>query len=314
MESQPQDDPLFSTQGVRGSVGVGTWAWGDRLLWGYGRSYSHPEVRGAFEASIEAGLRLFDTAEIYGLGRSERFLGEFARGQDRPIVIATKFFPYPWRWRRDCLLEALRGSLRRLGMERVDLYQVHFPFPPVPIETWMEGLAEAVAAGLTGSVGVSNYGVRQMRRAHAALARRGVPLASNQVAYHLLDRGPERSGLLDACNELGVTLIAHTPLARGLLTGKYTPHQRPPGLRRLRFSRAYLYAIQPLLRLLREIGDDHGGRSQAQVAVNWLICKGSLPIPGAKNADQARENAGAAGWRLAPQAVTALDQASWALG
>jgi aryl-alcohol dehydrogenase-like predicted oxidoreductase len=313
MQSQPHDDPLFSSEVVRGSVGVGTWAWGDRLLWGYGRGYSQPEVRGAFQASVEAGLRLFDTAEIYGLGRSERFLGQFAGGEDRPIIIATKFFPYPWRWRKENLLEALRGSLRRLEMDRVDLYQMHFPFPPVPIETWMEGLADAVDAGLTGSVGVSNYGVREMRRAHAALARRGVPLASNQVAYHLLDRGPERSGLLDACNELGVTLIAHTPLARGLLTGKYTPLHRPPGLRRLRFSKTYLYTIQPLLRLLREIGDAHDGRSPAQVAVNWLICKGTLPIPGAKSAQQARENAGAAGWRLAPEAVDALDAASSAL-
>ena len=93
MESQPNGDALFSTEGVRNSVGVGTWAWGDRLLWGYGRGYSHPEVRGAFEASVDAGLRLFDTAEIYGFGRSERFLGEFARGQDQSIIIATKFLP-----------------------------------------------------------------------------------------------------------------------------------------------------------------------------------------------------------------------------
>ena len=210
-----------------GPLGVGTWAWGDRILWRYGLDYSTAEVQGAFEASVEEGLRLFDTAEVYGLGRSERFLGQFPHGQDPPIVIATKFFPYPWRWRRGDLLAALRGSLQRLGMGRVDLYQVHFPFPPVSIETWMDGLADAVEAGLARAVGVSNYSTGQMRRAHSALARRGVALASNQVSYHLLDRKPERTGLLEACDELGVTLIAHTPLARGLLTGKYNAIQPP---------------------------------------------------------------------------------------
>ena len=159
---------------------MGTWAWGDRILWRYGHDYSRAEVQGAFEASVEEGLRLFDTAEVYGMGRSERFLGQFPHGQEPPIVIATKFFPYPWRWRRGNLLAALRGSLQRLGMGRVDLYQVHFPFPPVSIERWMDGLADAVEAGLTRAVGVSNYSAGQMRRAHSALARRGVALASNR--------------------------------------------------------------------------------------------------------------------------------------
>ena len=296
-----------------GPLGVGTWAWGDRILWRYGHDYSTAEVQGAFEASVEEGLRLFDTAEVYGLGRSERFLGQFPHGQDPPIVIATKFFPYPWRWRRGDLLAALRGSLQRLGMGRVDLYQVHFPFPPVSIETWMDGLADAVEAGLTRAVGVSNYSTGQMRRAHSALARRGVALASNQVSYHLLDRKPERTGLLEACDELGVTLIAHTPLGRGLLTGKYTPSNRPSGLRRLRFSVGLLQRIQPLVGLLREVGESHGGKSPAQVAINWIICKGAVPIPGAKNAHQARENAGATGWRLEESAVRALDTASQGL-
>ena len=303
--------PLFDPSGGQANLlGVGTWAWGDRLLWGYGRGYNDADLEAAFRESTEAGLHLFDTAEIYGWGRSERLLGRFTRDHGEPMVVATKFFPYPWRLRRASLVRALRGSLRRLGREKVDLYQVHFPLRPLSIEAWMVGLAEAVEAGLTGAVGVSNYNADQMRRAHAALAKRGVPLASNQVAYNLLRRGLEHTGLLEACQELGVTLIAHTPLERGLLTGKYTPDHPPPGVRGLRYRRWRLQRLKPLIGLMREIGQAHGDRTPAQVAINWLICKGTLPIPGAKSAQQARENAGALGWRLAEAEIGALEQAS----
>jgi len=291
-------------------LGVGTWAWGDRLYWGFGRGYTETDLQAAFEASLAGGINFFDTAEIYGRGRSERFLGQFLRHADRPVMIATKFFPYPWRWRRESLLRALRGSLERLGLDRVDLYQIHWPNPPVPIETWMHGLADAVAAGLARAVGVSNYNPEQTHRAHAALAERGVPLASNQVQYSLLHRRPERNGLLATCRQLGVTLIAYSPLAMGLLTGKYTPENPPPGVRGRRFNRKLLSRIQPLLALLREIGEAHGGKSPAQVALNWVICKGAVPIPGAKNARQAQENIGALGWQLTDEEMAALDAAS----
>jgi len=147
-------------------------------------------------------------------------------------------------------------------------------------------------------------------RAHSALSKRGVPLASNQVEFHLLNRRIERDGLLKLCRELGVTLIAYSPLAKGLLTGKYTPQTRPPGLRSYIFRRARLGKIQPLIHLLREIGKAHDGKSPAQIALNWVICKGAVPIPGAKNARQARDNAGALGWRLSEAEIAALDKES----
>jgi len=151
-----------------------------------------------------------------------------------------------------------------------------------------------------------------MRTAHAALARRGVPLATNQVEYSLLQRAPESNGVLDACRELGVTLIAYSPLAMGLLTGKYRPGMAPSGLRRFaqRFSAHNLAAIQPALALARTIGAAHGGKTTGQVALNWLIQQGTLPIPGAKNARQAQENAGALGWTLDPNEVEQLDAAT----
>lgn len=301
--------PLGSTNVRVSPLGVGAWAWGDRWLWGYGRSYHRADVEAAFHASLKAGLDFFDTAEIYGFGLSERLLGEFVRDAGRPAVVATKFAPYPWRVRRGDLQRALRKSLARLGLERVDLYQVHWPYPPRHVETWAAALADAVESGLARAVGVSNYSVDRMRRAHDVLARRGIPLASNQVDYSLLQRDPEHTGLLEACRELGVTLIAYSPLAQGVLTGKYDPRHTPPGLHRRRFNARHLTRVQSLVALLKETADRHG-KTLGQVALNWALCKGALPIPGAKNARQAEENAGALGWRLTPDEVAALDAAS----
>ncbi len=313
MSSQPESISLGSSDLRVSPLGIGTWAWGDRMFWGYGRDYTDADLQAAFDASLAAGITWFDTAEIYGSGQSERLLGQFARAAGGPVVVATKFFPFPWRWRPSSILNALRRSLQRLGLEQVDLYQIHQPFPPVPIETWMAGLADAVEAGLVRAVGVSNYSPEQTRRAHAALAQRGVPLASNQVAYSLLHRLPERNGLVEVCRELNITLIAYSPLAQGLLTGKYTPENPPPGLRGWRFNRKLVAQSQPLIALLSETGAAHGGKTPAQVALNWVICKGAVPIPGAKTARQAQDNAGALGWRLTDQEVAVLDAASEAV-
>ncbi|MGO8737118.1 MAG: aldo/keto reductase [Terriglobia bacterium] len=307
--------PLGKTDIRISPLGLGTWQWGDRMMWGYGKTHTDSDIHDAFHVSLQSGVNFFDTAEVYGKGRSEQLLG--ARLQEArqspqvaPLVVATKFMPYPWRLWKGVLVSKLRASLVRLGLERVDLYQIHWPFLPVPIEVWANALADAVEAGLTRAVGVSNYNSAQMLRAHSALAKRGIPLASNQVEFHLLNRRVEREGLLKLCRELGVTLIAYSPLAKGMLTGKYTPQTRPPGLRSYLFRRARLSKIQPLIQLLRAIGKAHEGKSPSQVALNWVIGKGAVPIPGAKNAKQAQENAAALGWRLAEAEMAALDAES----
>ena len=299
--------PLGATGIEISELGVGAWQWGDRLSWGYGRSYGEPESRAAFEASLARGLDFYDTAEIYGFGASERNLGKFVRETGRMVIIASKFFPFPWRLRRRDLLSALERSLDRLGLP-IDLYQIHFPAPPVPMDTWLAGMADAHDRGLVRAVGVSNFSADQTRRAHAVLAACGIPLASNQVRFSLLDRSPETTGLLETCRELNVTLIAYSPLAQGLLTGKYTSEHRPGGVRAARAGRMSFDALGRLIGLLREIGRGHGGKIPAQVALNWVICKGAVPIPGAKSSRQAEENAGATGWRLTPEEVTALDR------
>lgn len=311
---QQEYTTLGQTDILISRLGIGTWAWGDRIFWGYGREYTENDVRAAFEASLEAGINFFDTAEIYGRGHSEyligKFISEYPPRTEQPIVIATKFFPYPWRLWKSSLLKALEQSLRRLNLNQVHLYQIHWPFPPVPLETWASALADGVDKRLTKAVGVSNFNAKQMLRVHTVLIKRGVVLASNQVEYSLLNRSIEFNGLLSLCNDLGITCIAYSPLAQGILSGKYTPLSPPGGARARRYNRNFLTHIDPLLRLLREIGHAHEGKTPAQVALNWIICKGAIPIPGAKNAQQARDNAGALGWRLTPEEVAELDKVS----
>jgi aryl-alcohol dehydrogenase-like predicted oxidoreductase len=292
--------------------GLGAWQWGDRLIWQYGQTHSDEDCRAAFDVSIEAGIRFVDTAEVYGSGRSERMLGQFLKETEQPVLVATKYFPFPWRLRKKSLLRALQRSLERLEVEAVDLYQIHQPLSLLPLETLMEALAEAVKEGLTRTVGVSNFNQTQMLRAYSALARKDVPLAANQVTYSLLNREIEKSGLLARCKELGVRLIAYSPIEKGLLTGKYSSENPPPGIRGQRYG-SLLPKIGPLLRLMTEIGQEHGGKSRTQVALNWCICKETLPIPGAKNAKQAEENAGALGWKLTEEEVEKLDEASDAI-
>ena len=300
-------------------LGVGAMTWGSpsgRSRWGpaklaYGGTPGPEEERRAFEASLSAGVEFFDTAAMYSAGASERRLGELAEG--KRVVIATKF-PPGWLSTAEALSDALDQSLARLRRSRIDLYQHHFPSRRVPIPSLMGLMADAVEAGKVRAVGVSNYSARQLRIAHAALAERGVPLASNQVEYSLLHRQPEVDGLLDACRELGITLIAYQPLAQGVLTGKYRPGDRPKGIRR--FGRYFrgggLKRAQPVLSLLGEIGERHA-KTPAQVALRWLIEQdGVLPIPGAKTGRQAASNAEALSFSLVAAELEALDRATTA--
>lgn len=300
-------------------LGVGAMTWGDptglaRLnpaKLAYGGAHGFAEEKRAFEASVAAGVTLFDTAAMYSGGASERRLGDLARGTD--VLIATKFPPSLFS-RTEDMPQALDASLARLGRSWVDLYQHHFPSSRVSSPKLMDLIADAVEAGKVKAVGVSNYSAEQMRMAHAALAKRGIPLASNQVEYSLLHRRPEVNGVLDACRELEVTLIAYQPLASGALTGKYVTGVRPTGFRRFMgsFRGKGREAVAPVVALLREIGERYD-KSPAQVALRWLIENETvLPIPGAKNGKQAAQNAGALTFCLTSEELNALNQATLA--
>src|SRR5688500_8798931 len=275
----------------------------------YGSSHAMAEEEEALKVSLDAGVNLIDTAAMYSNGASERRVGELIRGKD--VLIATKFPPSPFS-REAIFPKALQDSLTRLERSSIDLYQHHFPSNRISIPKLMNLMADAVEAGKVKAVGVSNYSAEQMRLAHAELAKRGVPLASNQVQYSLLYRKPEVDGVLDACRELGITLIAYSPLAQGALTGKYSAETKASGLRRFlpNFNRKAMEAVQPVVKLLRQIGGRYG-KSPSQVALRWLIeNENVLPIPGAKNSKQAAENVGALSFSLTQEEVERLGQAT----
>jgi aryl-alcohol dehydrogenase-like predicted oxidoreductase len=289
-------------------MGIGTWAWGEKFYWGFGNGYGEEEIAATFKKCVESGIRFFDTAEAYGL--SESFVGKFLGTTKEKLIVATKFVPYPWRLTKHAVATALKNSLKKLNRSMVDLYQLHFPFPPLPLETWLEGFIEQKEKGLIGEIGVSNHNLNQMLRAVECLERHGLKLASNQLEYSLLDRQVEKNGILAECQKLGIKLIAYSPLAMGVLTGKYDAEHPLKGLRGSRYPRAIAEKAQPLISSMKKIGNMHGGKTPAQVALNWIIRKGALPIPGAKTVTQAEQNIGAMGWKLTVEEMDLLDELS----
>jgi len=270
------------------ALGVGTNRWG-------APGVPEPELAETMGASLDARVSFFDTAEVYTAGRSEQLLGRCSREDGRPMVLASKFAPYPTRLVGAQLDRALKATLKRMGRDFIDLYYLHFPYSLVRIESWMNRMAEAVAASEVRAVGVSNCNVSQMRRAHDALRRHGIALAANQVHYSLLHRKPEQNGVLAACRELHVALVAYRPLQSGqLLTGSGRNDKET-----VTFA------------LLARIAEERGA-SASQVALNWLLCRDELviPIPGATKASHATENAGALNWRLDEEEFAMLDQVS----
>jgi aryl-alcohol dehydrogenase-like predicted oxidoreductase len=263
----------------------------------------------AFHSLVDVGLNFFDTAEVYSFGKSECLLGACLKRESRPVVVATKFAPY--RLSRSQFNHALDASLSRLGKQTVDLYYIHFPYSLFSIETLMDLMAQAVATGKVRAVGVSNFSAKQMRKAAARLERNGIPLAANQVRYNLLHRQPEWNGVLDACRELDVALVAYRPLERGRLRSDTTPGETsgsPSPTSGKGKPASKEQAIQETLLTIAQ----QRGKSVSQVALNWLLCRDTrvIPIPGTTKARHAMENAGALGWQLSNDEFDAIDQSS----
>ncbi|KAL0362229.1 UNVERIFIED_CONTAM: putative oxidoreductase, chloroplastic [Sesamum calycinum] len=270
------------------SLGIGAWSWGDTSYW---NNFDWDDrklkaAKAAFDTSIDCGITFFDTAEVYGsrmsLGAisSETLLGRFIkegskRNPDVEVAIATKYAALPWR--------LVRRSIHFLIK--------HFRPGIWGNEGYIDGLADAVEQGLVKAVGVSNYSEKRLRAAYDQLKKRGIPLASNQVNYSLIYRLPEENGVKSACDELGVTLIAYSPLAQDC---------EEPNLR------VVASQLQPLISRIKEIGEGYG-KTPTQVVLNWLIAQENVvPIPGARNGEQAKEFAGAVGWRLSNDEVEEL--------
>lgn len=297
-----------------------------------------PTTAEALNSAVAAGVNLVDTAEAYGFGKSEKLTSWAARqgGWGQPeVAFATKFAPLPWREGADSVVEACRASAERLGLEKIDLFQIHFPDIIQPFkafgferrkeEEYWDGLAQCYKLGLAANVGVSNYGPELVTRAHAALAKRGVPLASNQINLSLMYRNKKVQETLARCRELNVRVLGYFPLANGLLAGRYDADNLPPFPKSLTMkkyivggetSRGVTYpegGVTPLVRAMREIASARGV-SVPQVAINWVVAQGAIPIPGARNAAMAADNAAAMQWSLSSEEVEALEKAADAVG
>jgi pyridoxine 4-dehydrogenase len=298
------------------AIGVGTWAWGNRFLWGYDPAQD-AELEATFRLALDLGLTFFDTADSYGTGRwtgrSEMLLGRFcsALGPDqrRRLQVATKLAPFPWRLGRHGFRRAFEASARRLNghLRRVQLHWSTARYAPWQEGPLLDGLADLVLAGDVAELGVSNMGPRRLRQVVNHLARRGVRLTSLQVQLSLLSPEPiAAGGVADVCRELGVELIAYSPLALGLLARSGDASlPMPRGPRAVLFRR-----LEPQLASLRErmgsIAAAHGAPLSA-VALNWCRAHGALPIVGLRSEAQAEMAAGALQWRLSLQDRQGLD-------
>lgn len=277
------------------------------------------EADAIVRVSVEEGVNWFDTAELYGWGESERALsralGESGARRD-DVIIATKWWPLLRT--AGSITRTIGGRLSHLGTDRIDLHQIHHPLSFSSIGSQMREMARLVSDGKVRYVGVSNFSAEQMRKAHRELSRYGLTLVSNQVNYSLIKRDIETNGVLEAAEELGVTIIAYSPLARGLLTSKF--HDRPELMGKRKFLRRFysslnrgkLESSRPVADALKVIGTRYDA-TPSQVAINWLInFHGDtvVAIPGASKAEQAADNAGSMSFKLSKNDLAYLDKVS----
>lgn len=286
-------------------IGLGTWQFGSRE-WGYGDSYASGGARDIVQRALALGVTLFDTAEVYAFGNSERILGEALGDERSKVAVASKVFPvapFP-----PVIKQRAHASARRLQLDRIPLYQVHQPNPVVPDSVIMPGMRSLLDSGDIGAAGVSNYSLARWKKADAALGR---PVISNQVQFSLA-RADALDDLVPFAEQENRVVIAYSPLAQGLLGGKYGLDNRPGGVRAANslFGTENLRRVEPLLQTLRDVANDVGAKP-AQVALAWLI---SLPnvvaIPGASSVEQLEFNVAAADIELKTESRDALTAAA----
>ncbi len=281
------------------AIGLGTWQFGSRE-WGYGSEYARGEAVKIVHRALDLGVSLIDTAEIYAFGQSERIVGQAIKGRRDEVFLATKLFPIGLPLQ---VAAKARASARRLGVDRIDLYQQHWPSPMFPPGATMPRMRKLVESGLVAHVGVSNHSLEQWQAAEAAF---GGPVLSNQVRFNLLDRGPQRD-LVPWAQANGRVVIAYSPLAQGLLTGRYQDSS-PRNFRRLNpaFRAAAKARLKPLLAAMGEIASRHQATT-AQVALAWLLRKPNVVvIPGASSVHQLEQNVAAADLELSDEDDAAL--------
>lgn len=295
-------------------IGLGCWQFaGNHYMW---NSPPQEEIDKIVKITLDGGINWFDTAEAYGWGSSERALatalGKAVAAND-DVVIATKWFPF-FRTARN-IPRTIDKRIKCLSPYKIDLYQIHQPYSFSSVETQMDAMAGLVKEGKIKYIGVSNFSAAQMRRAHVALAKYGLRLASNQVRFNLVNRNLEGNGVLDAARELNISLIAYSPLAQGLLTGKF--HKNPELIKKLPFMRRMLLGRQVekthnLIKKLEGIAGSHNC-SLSEVALSWAVNYHGdviVAIPGATKIEHVNQNVGALTLKLTQEEMASLDKES----
>lgn len=318
--SKLQFTPLGKSDLMVSPLGLGCWQFSKGQGWAgnYWTMISDDEIREIVSISIEGGINWFDTAEIYGNGESERALARTLRALGKTsddVIIATKWWP-AFRTAKS-IAKTIDDRIAALNNFRIDLHQIHQPFSFSSTRSQIQAMAKLVRDGKIRYVGVSNFSARRMRIAHDELAKQEQHLVSNQVVYSLLNRKIETNGILDAAKALGISIIAYSPLAQGLLSGKF---HDDPQLIQSRPFRKFMPAFKskgleksfPVINALKELAEKYHA-TPSQVALNWLIHfhgETVVAIPGATRIKQAEENIGAMKFKLSEDDLNRLDQVS----
>ena len=301
-----RDDP---SRGIPISpIGVGTISWGDTSR-GFGTTFREKDAFDAFQRARKSGINFFDTAEVYGYKgqkyeqSAEEILGRFVKNVDSiikdEVVVGSKVFTIPWtnallgggiRLGKESLVKAGKESVKRMGGRRMDLWSIHFPFPSFSQDALMSALEESLDLGLTRAVGVSNYNTEQLERAFEILEKRGIPLASNQIEYSVVNRKAEKEGLIQSCLDRDVKVVAHSPLK---------------ALKTTEIEEKYVI-MNKLCEFIGQVNG--GGKSKVSVMLNYCMAKGTIPIPGVKRVEHIEDIENAMGWTLDEESVLTIDE------
>ena len=301
-----RDDP---SRGIPISpIGVGTISWGDASR-GFGTTFREKDAFDAFQRARKSGINFFDTAEVYGYKgqkyeqSAEEILGRFVKNDDSiikdEVVVGSKVFTIPWtnalmgggiRLGKESLVKAGKESVKRMGGRRMDVWSIHFPFPSFSQDALMSALEESLDLGLTRAVGVSNYNTEQLERAFEILEKRGIPLASNQIEYSVVNRKAEKEGLIQSCLDRDVKVVAHSPLK---------------ALKTTEIEEKYVI-MNKLCEFIGQVNG--GGKSKVSVMLNYCMAKGTIPIPGVKRVEHIEDIENAMGWTLDEESVLTIDE------
>ena len=288
-------------------IALGTWSWGVGTVGGdqvFGNHLGAEELKPVFDTAMQAGLTLWDTAVVYGMGASETILGKLAKGHD-DVILSTKFTPQISESGEDAMAVMCEGSLSRLGVESLDLYWIH---NPADVERWTPCLISLLRSGKIKQVGVSNHNLDQIKRAEEILASEGYHLSAVQNHYSLLYRSSEKAGILEYCREKGLEFFAYMVLEQGALSGRYdTGHPLPEGSQRAATYNPVLAKLEKLIAAMRGIGRKYGA-SVSQVAIAWAACKGTIPLVGVTKPTHVSEAASAVKIFLTQEEVAELER------